>query len=71
MSQKVVETWYEIKELSVDGLLKNPKTSDYGHEYNRFGEAYTTLEDVDRAILESGEEYTSYTVITVKRIGSA
>lgn len=71
MAQKIVETYYEIREISVDGLIKQSKESGYGGESNLFCGSYITMEEVEKAILEDGEEYTDYIVLTIKRIGSA
>jgi hypothetical protein len=71
MASKIIETYYDICEVSSDGLIKHPKERGYGGESNRFYGSYITMEEVERAILENGEQYTDYIVLTVKRIGSA
>ena len=61
-----METWYEIFEVSKDGLLKTPKGSDYGVPYNLF-DLCETIEEAERMIDAKGETYTTYAVLTMKR----
>lgn len=62
------ETWYEIRELSGDGLLKHPKEdSAYGREQKMFDDEYGSMDEVDKAIDERGATYSDYVVLTMKR----
>ncbi len=66
---KAIETSYKIYEVSGDGLLKCPAEQGYGHSEQRFWGTFSSMEAVDAAILENGENYTDYVVLTTKRIG--
>lgn len=65
---KVISTKYSIVEVSQDGLIKIPKDTSYGPDASRFHATYESMEEVDKAILDSGEYYTEYIVLTVKEI---
>ncbi len=64
-----VETWYEIYELSVDGLMKIPKGVSYGMPYSLFGSC-KSVEVAENEIANKGEEYTTYVVLPMTRIVS-
>lgn len=71
MSSKIIMTCYEIRKVSEDGLVKLPQTCDYRGERSLFYGPYFTVEEIENAILERGELYTDYVVLTVKRVVTA
>jgi len=68
VAKKVIETWYSIREISSDGLVKEPKEDGYSGESPRFCDDYGSMEEVDEAILKDGEQWANYVVLTMKRI---
>ena len=66
--EKRIKTWYEIREISSDGLIKTPQTQGYGQSYDRFAGYYDSPAEVDEAILRYGETYTDYVMLTMKKV---
>jgi hypothetical protein len=71
MRSNFIATFHSIRQLSPDGLLKRPRKLDRGFECDVFDEAYSTRQEAERAILEKGDEFTHYVVLTMTRIESA
>lgn len=66
--EKQIKTWYEIRTISSDGLIKTPQTHGYGQSYDLFAGCYDSPAAVDEAILKYGETYTDYVMLTMKKV---
>lgn len=64
MPNKKIVTWYEIKEVSTDGLIKDAKSP---YESSVFYGTYSTMDEVDEAIVEHGDTYRDYVILTCKK----
>ena len=62
-----LQTFYSIREISPDGLLKIPIEEVHGGTYPIFLSEYSSMEEVDTAISEHGQDLTNYVVLTMKR----
>jgi hypothetical protein len=67
MSNPQIETRYEIYELSPDGLLKVPMVRGWGTPSRAF-DSFASIEEAERAIIDSDDEHTEYVILTIKQL---